>query len=323
MRLTYIITVYNTQELIPRCINSVLNQDVKPEDYEILLVDNGSTDGSGDICDEYTRKYSNVRVLHLENLGAGASRNSGVLNAKGEYIWYLDSDDTIEPNVVGWLLQKAESDNLDVLGFDLQLAYEDEDLNISRYEPFPIYCETPGKVMSGEEFCLKVSMPSAQWCSLYRRQFLLDNNLRFIEKITYEDQDYTPRAYSLSKKSSFVHVVVYNYVQRAGSITKRTDQQERRAHDYITVCDSLYSFAKDKYEVGTPMYDYFMGKITFDFAQALRFCKSNFSIINDMENKPYYPLYISKDVSWKERIKYYIINFSIPMYLTFYKVFKK
>lgn len=322
-KLTFIVTVYNTENLIARCMESLFAQELPSDDYEILLVDNGSTDNSGKVCDDYKTKYPNVRVLHLENLGAGASRNSGVLAAKSEYIWYIDSDDTIEPNVSKELLDKAFKDNLDVLAFDYELAYEDENLNITRKDVHRIPCKNPGKVLTGEEFMLQTEMPSAQWCSLYRRQFLLDENLKFIERICYEDQDYTPRAYCLAKRAAFVPVMVYNYVQRAGSITKRTDLQERRASDYLRVCDSLYNFVTKKLTKGTAIHNLMMSKITFDFAQSLRFCDKSYPIAKEYAKKPYYPLYISPNISFKEKMKYQLINTSISLYLSVYKFLKK
>lgn len=324
MKLSYIVTVYNTESMIARCMKSLLEQNLEEDEYEILLVDNGSTDKSGSVCDEYAAEFSNVRVLHLENLGAGASRNSGIKAAKGEYIWYIDSDDLIEPNVTRDLLYKAIEQSLDVISFDLQLAWEDENLNVVRTEPYIITNKSGKDVMNGEEYSLSVGMPSAQWCSLYRRQFLLDNNLWFIEKITYEDQEYTPRAYYLAKRVSHVNVIVYNYIQRSGSITKCIDQRERRANDYLTVCDSLYNFVRNnKFKKGTPIYAYMMGRISFDFAQALRFCKPKDSMLKTFAQKDYYPLYIDKSYPMKVKVKYALINTSMSFYLTLHELLKR
>lgn len=322
MKLSYIVTVYNTENMIHRCMSSLFEQGLNNDEYEILLVDNGSTDHSGAICDDYSDKYDNVRTFHLENLGAGASRNYGVKVAKGNYIWYIDSDDLIEPNVAQILVNTAIERNVDVLSFDFQLVWENSKLDIIKRQPVIVSCNMTKEVMSGEEYSLNVGMPSAQWCSLYRRDFLIENSLSFIEKITYEDQDYTPRAYYLAKRASHIHKMVYNYVQREGSITKRTDQQERRAGDYLKVCDSLYDFTVKNVKKGTPAYYYFMGKITFDFAQSLRFCHKSYAIVKEYGKKPYYPLYINSSVTLKERIKYMLINVSIPMYIRIYKLIK-
>lgn len=324
MKLSYIVTVYNTENMIARCMKSLLEQNLEMDEYEIILVDNGSTDNSGRVCDDFAAKYGNVRVLHLENLGAGASRNSGIKVAKGDYIWYIDSDDLIEPNVAHDLLYKAKELNLDVLSFDPQLAWEDENLNVKRTEPFIITNKSGKDVMNGEEYSLNVGMPSAQWCSLYRREFLLENNIWFIEKITYEDQEYTPRAYYLAKRASHANVIVYNYIQRPGSITKCIDNREKRANDYLTVCDSLYRFVNNNnLKKGTPIYAYMMGKISFDFAQALQFCKPKDTMLKTFSQKEYYPLYIDKSYSMKTKVKYALINTSLSFYVAIHELFKK
>lgn len=323
MKLTYIVTVYNTESMIARCMTSLLSQGLENDEFEILLVDNGSTDNSGAVCDGFAAKYSNVRVLHLENLGAGASRNSGIKEAKGEYIWYIDSDDLIEPNVAKDLLYKAIDRKLDVLSFDFQLAWEDASLNVVRTEPFTISNTSKNEIMNGEEYSLSVGMPSAQWCSLYRKDFLLKNDIWFIEQITYEDQEYTPRAYYLAERASHVNVVVYNYIQRAGSITKKIDQRERRARDYMKVCDSLYSFIQQRMRKGSRIYSYMMYRMNFDFAQALRFCEGNDAVVKEFAAKEYYPLYVDKSYSVKDKVKFRLINLSIPFYVTLYNMFKK
>lgn len=316
MKLSYIVTVYNTQSMIARCMNSLLNQNLSDDEYEIILVDNGSTDNSGKVCDEFAEKYNNVKVLHLENLGAGASRNSGIKVAKGEYIWYIDSDDLIEPQVVRELLDKAVENRLDILSFCPQLAWEDDKLNIVRTEPYVIPNSSNKEIMNGEEYSLSVSMPSAQWCSLYRRDFLLQNNIWFIEKITYEDQEYTPRAYYLAERVSHVNTIVYNYIQRSGSITKCIDNRERRCRDYLTVCDSLYNFVQERLCKGTPIYAYMMYRLSFDLTQALKFCKPDDTVVKEIVKKPYYPLYIDKSYSLKDKMKFGLINLSVSLYLT-------
>ena len=93
MKLSIIIPVYHTQDTLPRCLDSILRQSFT--DYEVILVDDGSDDGCPQLCDEYTRKDARIRVIHKENGGLSDARNAGILQAKGEYITFIDSDDTI------------------------------------------------------------------------------------------------------------------------------------------------------------------------------------------------------------------------------------
>ena len=133
-KLSFIVPVYNVALYLRKCVDSLLAQDY--DDYEIILVDDGSTDESGVICDEYaasslsaagTSPFSEadhsiipIRVIHQVNAGLSAARNTGIKAAKGEYICFVDSDDYWEPNVLGGLMAQVERDNLDVLRFDYQ-----------------------------------------------------------------------------------------------------------------------------------------------------------------------------------------------------------
>lgn len=126
MKLSVIIPVYNVAPYVRKCVESVLAQDLDPKDYEVILVDDGSTDESGEICDSLTpcpspeERGVNVVVIHQENQGLSAARNVGIAVAKGKYIQFVDSDDYLEPNVLAGLVEQMEREDLDVLRFDYQ-----------------------------------------------------------------------------------------------------------------------------------------------------------------------------------------------------------
>lgn len=102
-----IIPVYNAEKTVDRCINSILNQTYK--DFELLLLNDGSTDASGMICDSYAKKDTRIRVIHKENSGVSDTRNQGIAMAKGEYIQFLDSDDWVTPEATGVFVRAAEA----------------------------------------------------------------------------------------------------------------------------------------------------------------------------------------------------------------------
>ena len=127
VKLSYIVPIYNVAKYLRKCVDSLMAQDY--EDYEIILVDDGSTDSCPSICDEYVRLMNEgmneltnerIKVIHRENGGLSAARNSGIEVAQGEYIMFVDSDDYIEPNVLKGLIAQMERDNLDVLRYRLQ-----------------------------------------------------------------------------------------------------------------------------------------------------------------------------------------------------------
>ncbi|MBQ0154898.1 MAG: glycosyltransferase [Bacteroidales bacterium] len=153
IKLSIIVPIYNVEPYLRKCVESLLTQDLDPVEYEIILVDDGSTDGCSAICDEYaqtlhpsggSRKGANIKVIHQPNGGLSAARNTGIMAAKGDYVCFVDSDDYWEPNVLGGLMAQVERDNLDVLRFKWQnvrvvSGLEDERMSglvDERYEVF-------------------------------------------------------------------------------------------------------------------------------------------------------------------------------------------
>lgn len=129
IKLSIIVPIYNVEPYLRKCVESLLTQDLSPAEYEIILVDDGSPDGCPAICDEYaqalhssggSRKGANIKVIHQPNGGLSAARNTGIMAAKGDYVCFVDSDDYLEPNVLGGLMAQVERDNLDVLRFKWQ-----------------------------------------------------------------------------------------------------------------------------------------------------------------------------------------------------------
>ena len=121
--LSIIVPIYNVAPYLHKCVDSLLAQDLPLSEYEIILVDDESPDTCPQICDEYAATYKNVRVVHRENGGLSAARNTGIAAARGEYLCLVDSDDYWEPNVLGGLMAQVERENLDVLRFDGEINH--------------------------------------------------------------------------------------------------------------------------------------------------------------------------------------------------------
>lgn len=159
MFLSFIVPVHNTEEYLEECLNSLLHQNV-PEEYEIICIDDGSTDGSPDILDSYGRKYTNVTVIHQNNSGVCSARNAGLRSAKGEYIWYLDDDDFIQDNCLASIRQTLQENKCDRLVID-------------HYE-YVITPEKPNSLRRNTSW-----EDSVVWRNIFRRTFLLKHNLFF------------------------------------------------------------------------------------------------------------------------------------------------
>lgn len=226
LALSIIVPVFNVDAYLEKCVKSLLDQDLVSGSYEIILVDDGSTDTSGSLCDRLASLHKCIRVIHQPNKGLGAARNTGIDIAQGTYLLFVDSDDYLDPNVLGRLVNKMESDRLDVLRFNYRNVNEDgkaiEPNKISR--PFMNYSDN---VCDGLTFLNERLGFGCYACQFILRRSLL-NDCRFKEGIFFEDTEWTPRMLSRAQKVSSTDTVVYNYLMRVGSITQGKDLSKRR-----------------------------------------------------------------------------------------------
>lgn len=168
MRLSIVIPVYNVEKYIEKCICSVVSQDISNEDYEVLILNDGSTDCSKDIAERYAKQNSNVHLFNHSNMGLSATRNRGLREAKGDYVWFIDSDDWIENNCLGDILKRLES-NPDVLSFSGMIPEGKRKGNAEFYG---------NKVTTLTSLYLHGMIDPVQFY-IYNRNFLLSNKFFF------------------------------------------------------------------------------------------------------------------------------------------------
>ena len=212
MKYSVIIPVYNVEKYIDRCLKSIISQNY--DDLEIIVIDNGSTDSSGSICDTYASEYSNISVYHIENHGVGAARNFGLSKARGEFIYFVDSDDYLVGNLFADFADKLVSD-LDLVVFSYYNSFEEDLTEKSRTEkslPFKGSYDKDGFIKIFKELFLS-DMLYTVWNKIYRREFLLENNLSFEQYELGEDVRFNLNAYRnvnkvyLSQDSYYVYVI--------------------------------------------------------------------------------------------------------------------
>ena len=223
IKLSFIVPVYNVELYLRKCVDSLLAQDYSA--CEIILVDDGSPDKCPQICDEYAAAHKNIRVIHRENGGLSAARNSGIEVAQGEYIMFVDSDDYIEPNVLGGLIEQVERDKLDVLKFD----YQNVRVVDGEYEVFQPY-KQPHKVDKREDVVDGMTyLNERMGYECYAVMFIIRRELvqMFTPGIHFEDVDWLPRMMLNAKKVGSTGKVVYNYFWREGSITLTRGNKEK------------------------------------------------------------------------------------------------
>lgn len=239
MLLSIIVPVYNVEKYLRKCVDSLLTQDLSHEEYEIILVDDGSTDQCGMICDEYAASHSNVKVLHQQNGGLSAARNSGIAVAQGRYVQFVDSDDYLEPNVLKTLAEKMENLQLDVLRFNYRNVNERYEVIEPNKDP-KRWVNYSSEVCDGLTFLNERLGPACYACQFMTWRELL-TDCRFKEGIYFEDTEWTPRMLIKAQRAASTDLMVYNYLFREGSITLSVDEAKKRKvlADKLLLVDSL------------------------------------------------------------------------------------
>lgn len=240
MKLSIIVPIYRVANYLRKCVDSLLAQDIT--DYEIILVDDGSPDECPQICDEYAALHSNfIKVIHQENAGLSAARNSGISAAQGEYVLFVDSDDYLQPNVLGTLMEQVERDNLDVLRFRYQNVRETGEVFVPHEGMKTDYNNYSSEPTDGLTF-----LNDRMWVQCYVWQFLVRREIVLQEQFTpgvyFEDTDWTPRMLLRTKRVASADLVVYNYLWREGSITlsqKDTAKMRKQLHDKLGLIGKL------------------------------------------------------------------------------------
>lgn len=210
MKITIIIAVYNIESYIERCVRSIVNQQVNNCSIEIILINDGSTDSSHEICDYLARQYDNIFVYHKINGGLSDARNYGFTKSTGNYVWFVDGDDYIGEKSLKKIVSLVDSTPVDIINIGYEKIYSDG--TSEKMVP------PQSGVDSGID-ALNILGAIPAWTSIYRTQFLIDNNLQFVNGLIHEDFEFNIRSYSLAKQVRFCNEPLYKYIcQRTNSI---------------------------------------------------------------------------------------------------------
>ena len=243
--ISVIIPVYNVEEYLRECIDSVLCQTYG--NFEIILVDDGSTDSSGEICDEYVEKDERVTVIHQKNGGLSAARNAGFAEANGDYVYFLDSDDYISENAFETLLETAQRDSSDIVFFDA-ISFADTDdftvkQNYIRKNKYQTDCgiNVFSKMTENNDF------HSAVYLMLFKKSFVDNNNLFFVPGILHEDMIYTYQSLCLASVVSQCTDALYHRRYRQNSIMT-SSKTKKHFTSCIDVCNININFTYETLE---------------------------------------------------------------------------
>lgn len=217
-KISVIIPVYNVENYITHCLDSILNQSFK--DFEIICVNDGSSDNSLEILQNYSKKDQRIIVIDKDNEGSGIARNAGLAIAKGEYVFFVDGDDWIEDEALNKMFEQAEKTGVDILIFGGLSYYEGVGKN-GGYSCDKLPKKYLNRVFSSEDIKKDIfKFPSTAWTKLYKRNFLIKNNIRFQEIKVGQDQLPFFHSMIMAKKIALFPENLYCYRKnRKGAVT--------------------------------------------------------------------------------------------------------
>ena len=311
-KVSVIVPIYNVEKYLEKCINSLLSQTL--EDIQIILVNDGSKDNSGNIAKEYEQN-NKERVIYVEKENGGLSdaRNYGLKYATGDFIAFLDSDDYIEKNAYEEMYNKAIEENADYVECDFIWEFPNK-IRVDKQYPYK----------NKKEMLSFVRVVA--WNKLIKRQLITDNNLEFPKGLRYEDVEFTYKLIPFINKFTYVDKPFIHYVQREGSIA---NVQNERTAEIFTVLDNVIEFYKKN-----NIYEKYRDELEYNYARYLlcsslkRMCKIKDKTIREKLLTESWERLNLNFPNWKENVILKTVNIGKNKYMrtvnkSTYKIYSK
>lgn len=316
--LSIIVPVYNVKEYLEKCIDSILNQSFK--NFELILVDDGSTDGSEIICDEYALKDDRIKVIHKENGGQSSARNMGLDIAIGKYIGFVDSDDWIEIDMYEILYELITSSQKDIANVGIKFLYLDYSRSYSNHEK---------KILTKQEsleYLLKYdTFGDYMVVNLFKVDLI--KKFRFKEGIHYEDIDLMYKIIDQSNGLVTIGAPKYNYLQREGSTIYK--YINKISLDRYYVLDQRIKFIKKKYPKVYKRFGVKLRKELIDMVfiyikhileNNKKSINNNLSFIFSILNNYFYENLKTKEFSLNIKIQLILLKLFPNIYIKIFKI---
>lgn len=310
LKLSIIVPVYNVEEYLERCIVSLIEQDLPKSDYEIIVVNDGSTDNSYEIAKKLAQEHDNIVLVSQENKGLSGARNTGLRCVRGKYLLFVDSDDFFTPNSIGKLLEIAESNALELCFFQTVFERLGGVHDYGEGQKFDNF-----KVYNGEYLVLNGMHISSVWQNLYLSSFLFNTGISFYEGIIHEDIDFNYRLYPFAQRVMFTDLYCYHYCLYRESIL-RTKSPEKIKYllesDFFVVSNILKETKTGYSKEIQALYRKECNSIII--SNLIRILKEdNFTLgmkrecLATAKQKGVYPI-VGKTKSWKTTILAHLLN---------------
>lgn len=311
-KVSVIVPIYNVEKYLEKCINSLLSQTL--EDIQIILVNDGSKDNSGNIAREYEKNNKN-RIIYVEKENGGLSdaRNYGLKYATGDFVAFLDSDDYIEKNAYEEMYNKAIEENADYVECDFIWEFPNK-IRVDKQYPYK----------NKKEMLSFVRVVA--WNKLIKSQLITDNNLEFPKGLRYEDVEFTYKLIPFVNKFAYVDKPFIHYVQREGSIA---NVQNERTAEIFTVLDNVIEFYKKN-----NIYEEYRDELEYNYARYLlcsslkRMCKIKDKTIREKLLTESWERLNLNFPNWKENVILKTVNIGKNKYMrtvnkSTYKIYSK
>ena len=239
--ISIIVPVYNVENYLRECLDSI--SQLKTVTWEAILVDDGSTDTSGKICDEYAKQDSRFRVIHQKNTGVSAARNAGLDAAKGEWIWFVDSDDSINPDFE--ISNPEVLDDADYVLFDMRKFHDGEELKSLEHQKGILKCTD----LSKNDFLCKFQCNHHQRLFYKKTWVMIDHHQRLAFSLgtrVGEDLEFQYKYLTRCKRPASLDAVLYNYRLREGSATQDDSYRRKNVEDLPIVLQHLLEWCKQE-----------------------------------------------------------------------------
>lgn len=315
MKLSIIIPMYNAEKYIEACLDSILNSDLPKEEYEVIIVNDGSKDKGPEIAQEYCEKHDNFIYLTQENQGQSVARNHGIKESHGEYVWFVDSDDKIDGKINEILVKIDGLGKPDVFSFFLQYVSE-EDKFLTKAFSFP---GEYNKLMRGRDAVMCGFQPSSVCVYFIKRSFINDKKLNFYPGIYHQDSEFSYKMMAYAGEVYFSDYVPYIYIKHENSVVTSTSPEKilKKQLDDIIIMNSFINLSSSLASIDIELSekirchvdDMAFGSVYTLFAHRKTWKKQGISkaVVEQLKINGYYPLREPYG-SWKKRLAAMFLN---------------
>ena len=323
MRLSIVTTMYNSAKYLPKCVDSLLDQDLPEDDYEIILVNDGSPDNSLELAEQYASHHKNIKVLSHANKGLAGARNTGLEAAKGEYLCFVDPDDYVRANIYGKLLGMMDEEHLDMLRFNYDMVNEDcQTIN----KPKGTVIDYSQQIMDGETFLdERLGYGCFVWSYVYRLSFLRKTGILFKEGVYFDDANWLPQVCCKADRIDSVDFACYYYLQRNGSILNgmTKEAKQKKIKGQVDLICNLKDFAEQTQSEKVKHWCLSMISLTILAIMSFAVDERKEDVVALVSGMDVFPLELRlKNTTRRVKSKLRLINWSPKIYYKMYQLLK-